>query len=245
METISFTIPDRPAALRACAEMLLCMANLADPHVVGRDSGPHPVRAENPLRLRDPAFTPPAPIPPEPTTTPEKMFADSAAPAPVATGSTTTTTPEPPPIEQAAAATVASSAGTVTPALDSAGLPWDERIHSGGRSRIGDGTWKLKRGADPELVKQIRGANGVNAAMQADGPDLPQPPVDNGQIVADFINKTVTAIGAQFITTAQVTTALSAHGVEGGAVGLATHADGARIGAAVLAELGITDAPTV
>lgn len=32
--------------------------------------------------------------------------------------------------------------------VDSAGLPWDERIHSGGKTKLADGAWRDKRGVD-------------------------------------------------------------------------------------------------
>ena len=32
--------------------------------------------------------------------------------------------------------------------VDSAGLPWDERIHSGGKTKLADGTWRDKRGVE-------------------------------------------------------------------------------------------------
>lgn len=54
-----------------------------------------------------------------------------------------------------------ASAGS-TPAgaaLDSAGNPWDARIHSSGKSKLQDGTWKLKKGADAALVQQITAQN--------------------------------------------------------------------------------------
>ena len=41
------------------------------------------------------------------------------------------------------------------PAFDSAGLPWDERIHSGSKSIKTDGTWTKKKGATPPLVAQV------------------------------------------------------------------------------------------
>lgn len=44
-------------------------------------------------------------------------------------------------------------------ALDSAGNPWDARIHSGGKSTLQDGTWKLKKGVDKALVDQITAQN--------------------------------------------------------------------------------------
>lgn len=51
-----------------------------------------------------------------------------------------------------------SSANTsdVSGVLDSAGQPWDARIHSGGKSLIADGTWRIKKGTDPKLVEQVR-----------------------------------------------------------------------------------------
>lgn len=48
-----------------------------------------------------------------------------------------TTNTEPPP-------------GTVH--VDSAGNPWNEIIHSGNKTFIKDGTWKLKRGVTPEEI---------------------------------------------------------------------------------------------
>ena len=39
--------------------------------------------------------------------------------------------------------------------VDSAGLPWDRRIHSSAKSKIKDGTWKKLRGVDDALVAQV------------------------------------------------------------------------------------------
>lgn len=38
---------------------------------------------------------------------------------------------------------------------DANGLPWDVRIHSGTRAVNADGSWRLRRGVDPELVKTV------------------------------------------------------------------------------------------
>ena len=43
--------------------------------------------------------------------------------------------------------------------LDIEGNPWDSRIHSGGKSKIANGTWKLKKGADPVHVQQVLAQN--------------------------------------------------------------------------------------
>lgn len=41
------------------------------------------------------------------------------------------------------------------PTVDGAGLPWDERIHSGGKSIKADGTWTKKKGATPPVVAAV------------------------------------------------------------------------------------------
>jgi hypothetical protein len=60
-------------------------------------------------------------------------------------------------------------------AVDSAGTPWDERIHSGAKTFLqADGTWKLKRGVDKALVAQITAELMGNA--QAPVVSTPTPP---------------------------------------------------------------------
>ena len=39
---------------------------------------------------------------------------------------------------------------------DSEGLRWDDRIHSTPATKTGKGVWRARRGADPQLVAQIR-----------------------------------------------------------------------------------------
>tara|TARA_R110000851_G_scaffold9579_3_gene35568 strand:+ start:10908 stop:11651 length:744 start_codon:yes stop_codon:yes gene_type:complete len=40
--------------------------------------------------------------------------------------------------------------------LDAAGMPWDERICSGGRTKKADGTWVAKRGVDKEVIRAVK-----------------------------------------------------------------------------------------
>lgn len=40
--------------------------------------------------------------------------------------------------------------------LDSSGLPWDQRIHAGTKTKTADGCWKLKRGANAKEVEEIK-----------------------------------------------------------------------------------------
>lgn len=74
--------------------------------------------------------------------------------------------------------TQTTSGATAAPAasgveLDSAGLPYDVRIHSAGKSKIADGTWKLKKGVDKGLVAQVNAQNKqlLGQALPAATPD--------------------------------------------------------------------------
>lgn len=39
--------------------------------------------------------------------------------------------------------------------VDAQGLPWDGRIHASTRSKIADGTWKLRRGVDDDVLAAV------------------------------------------------------------------------------------------
>ncbi len=58
--------------------------------------------------------------------------------------------------------------------LDKNGLPWDERIHAGTKSKKGDGNWKNKRSIDPAIIAQVeaelRAAMSVPTLATLDGP---------------------------------------------------------------------------
>lgn len=58
-----------------------------------------------------------------------------------------------------------------TSLADKDGVMWDARIHSETKSQNKDGTWRQKRGVDPDLVKQVL------AEQQSD--DAPPPPVED------------------------------------------------------------------
>jgi len=61
---------------------------------------------------------------------------------------------------------------SAAPDVDSAGYPWDERIHASSKARIADGTWRLKRGVDDPLVQQIRAEYSKPALSSA--PTIPE-----------------------------------------------------------------------
>ena len=60
-----------------------------------------------------------------------------------------------PPVQ--AAAPVGGTQGGVE--VDSAGSPYDVRIHSAGKSKIANGTWKAKKGVDKDFAAQIDAQN--------------------------------------------------------------------------------------
>lgn len=91
------------------------------------------------------------PVPPPPST-----HADTAA--------TVTAPPSAVPAATAAAvgnvvsvASPSSSGFTLTQVFeyDSAGMPWDARIHQKKKSKKQDGTWKLQKGIDPAIVQNV------------------------------------------------------------------------------------------
>ena len=86
--------------------------------------------------------------------------------------------PPAPPLAPAAPVPAASAA-PANPAgieVDANGLPWDERIHAGGRAKNKDGTWRSKRGVnDAAKVKAIEAE--LRQALAAGLPQaVPQPP---------------------------------------------------------------------
>lgn len=62
-----------------------------------------------------------------------------------------------PPAPIPPAATVVPPTGNPVPAsnLDSAGMPWDARIHTSTRATVANGTWRKKRNLDPALCATV------------------------------------------------------------------------------------------
>lgn len=67
----------------------------------------------------------------------------------------------------------------VTPTLDSAGLPWDARIHAGSRERNTDGSWRVRR--KPKDTDQEEW-NATLARVTAELRDLMEIPVTPGAV---------------------------------------------------------------
>lgn len=108
------------------------------------------------------AFAAPVGETPEPTAAEAFPFAPGA-PAPVNSAETVTSAPADAPQPSSSALTLPAGVE-----LDSAGLPWDGRIHSAGRARTKEGAWRQKRDV-PEDVRAAVTAE-LRAALGAAGP---------------------------------------------------------------------------
>jgi len=114
-------------------------------------------------------------IPPVPGNTPPAVAAAPASAAPTDV-----------PVVPTSALAVPASASAAGPAagqveLDSAGCPWDARIHTSNKATIGDGTWRKKPGVDPALFESVKAelmgnapaAPNATAAATSDVPTAP------------------------------------------------------------------------
>lgn len=133
---------------------------------------------------------PVAPAVPAVPAAPAAVFGGGAAvPAPLAASIPQTATPAIG--AQSAPATTAPITTTLGPAslgagaasveLDKNGLPWDERIHAGTKTKLNSGEWKAKKQVDPALVAQVeaelRARVAASPAPVAAVPAVPAAPV--------------------------------------------------------------------
>lgn len=107
-------------------------------------------------------------VPPAPSTAAADLFSTAPA-APQDGQATQPAVPAPPvPVPSAPTAPVASPS---LADVDSTGLPWDERIHSGTKAKNADGTWRARRGMnDAAKVKEVEAE--LRALMALSGSPL-------------------------------------------------------------------------
>lgn len=77
------------------------------------------------------------------------------------------------------------------PDLDSAGFPWDERIHAASKATNADGTWRKRRNLDDAtydaVMAELRAAHGATVRAnptQPSSPDTPPPPPTEPAVTA-------------------------------------------------------------
>lgn len=129
---------------------------------------------------------PAAPIGSEISQDPAAVFGGAAVPAPLAASIPATATPVI--VAPQSAATSAPITTTLGPAslgagaasveLDKNGLPWDERIHAGTKTKLKSGEWKAKKQVEAALVAQVEAELRARvAASPAAVPAVPVAPV--------------------------------------------------------------------
>lgn len=113
------------------------------------------------------------------------------------------------------------------PEVDAEGIPWDKRIHSNAaEKKKADGTWKLKRGVDKNLVDQVKAelkgetvVNDTPAVVETpvvnDTPPVvetpavvaapPMPPVNNNAFTLDTFRAAFAQNIAQLVSAGKVT----------------------------------------
>lgn len=142
------------------------------------------VAAFNPFAAAAPAPSVAVPPPPAPSTAVAEAppTAPEAPPVIFPSAVTVFVPPAPPPAPvapaPAAPAVPASPAGIE---VDADGLPWDARIHAGGRAKNADGRWRQRRGLNDAALKarveaELRQAMGAAASVPV-APTVPAPPV--------------------------------------------------------------------
>ena len=73
--------------------------------------------------------------------------------------------------------------------VDASGMPWDNRIHSGSRAKVADGSWRQKRNLDPNVLAQVEGE--LRTTMGLPFPVIPAAPV--APVVASVVAPVPTA----------------------------------------------------
>lgn len=104
--------------------------------------------------------------------------------------------------------------------LDSAGLPWDSRIHSSNKTKLANGTWRPKKGVDAsvqtKVVKQI--ANEVTHVP-------PAPPAGTGMTWEILLQRIVAATQSGRINVVEFNQWLLDRNVQGGVAMLSLRND--------------------
>lgn len=113
--------------------------------------------------------------------TPAPVMQDTSPNAPPGAASGTAPAPSAPPTASTPAAAPAAPANTDAPPpaggatleRDSSGLPYDARIHSGGRTKKADGTWQKRKGVSDVEVARVTAELRSSAPAQVATPFTP------------------------------------------------------------------------
>lgn len=184
-----------------------------------------------------PAAGPAPEVPPVPGNTPPAVAAAPASTAPTDVPAVPTSVPAAP----ASTSAAGPAAGQVE--LDSAGCPWDARIHTSNKATIGDGTWRKKPGVDPALFESVKAklmgnvpaAPNATAAAAPDvptAPAIPEPALLTGN---DVMARAMEIQMADGTKSAALFQAIQGAGIPAGPMGLPGCTDQAVLAAALAA----------
>lgn len=162
-------IEDAPAApIGNLGDIVLVDGKAAKLSVVKLDDVPEP--PSNVVNFpKPPAAAPTAEAPPPPP---------PLIPSPPPPNSGTLAAAAVPPLAPVATAPVVVPSSQA-PEFDSAGVPFDARIHQKKRSKKTDGSWKLQKGIDPAVVQSViseLSASGKMRPLDAPNPPSATPP---------------------------------------------------------------------
>lgn len=119
----------------------------------------------------------------------------SAPPPPPSVNTAAPTTPAAPATSAAAVGTAVSGAPAE---YDSAGMPWDARIHQKAKGKKKDGTWKLIKGIDEATVQTVTVELSARKIATPASPSAPVPGVAAvmQSVAASFVPPPPPAVGA-------------------------------------------------
>jgi hypothetical protein len=137
-------------------------------------AAPTPEWSNHPMQTWQDAAAPSIAAAAVPPTAPAVPTPTSATPSTLIPPAPPTASVVPAPVAPAAPANLAGIA------VDADGLPWDARIHAGGRATNADGKWRQKRGLNDPALKarveaELRQAMGAPAASVPVVPTAPAP----------------------------------------------------------------------
>lgn len=187
-------LAETPEALDLAAEFLKTHAALrrasevptgtpAAPFVPAAPIAPTATAAASstPSPILAPAVAPEAPPAPSnvlPFVQPAPMSAPSVATA----GTSASPIAPPAPISNGATASPGASVAPLADEYDSAGVPWDARIHQKGKSVKKDKTWKLQKGIADAVVSAVMQELAARIRKTPAAPPAPETPVAAGAV---------------------------------------------------------------
>lgn len=181
---------ETPAALRLAAAFLVDHAALLE-------------AAAQEVRDATPTGRPAAPPPPPPSSVPAGTSTNvtpfPAPPAPPAPSAPSASAPPAPPAAPTPAPPSLPASSPTSAAgpdeLDSAGVPWDARIHQKAKSKKKDNTWKLQKGIAETTVAAVMQELSAQGRIRAPGEGVPAAPSFPGSVPVPAVPSVPAASG--------------------------------------------------